>query len=118
MASVFENVEERPTAKNCWPISVLSVVSKIFEKLVNNRLVDNLEKCGLFFISSMVLNILNYRQAFSELYRIELLRLLIGLELLELWHLIYPRLSTRCAMLVFFTYSNVTEFQAGYLILI
>ena len=49
VASVFENVEERPTAKNCCPISVLSVVSKIFEKLVNDRLVDNLEKCGLFF---------------------------------------------------------------------
>ena len=26
----------------------LSVVSKVFEKLVNNRLVDPLEKCGLF----------------------------------------------------------------------
>ena len=49
MVSVFDNVEERPTVKNCRPISVLSVISKIFEKLVNNRLVDNLEKCGLFF---------------------------------------------------------------------
>ena len=26
----------------------LSVVSKVFEKLVNNRIVDHLEKCGLF----------------------------------------------------------------------
>ena len=28
--------------------SLLSVVSKVFEKLVNNRIVDHLEKCGLF----------------------------------------------------------------------
>ena len=28
--------------------SALSVVSKVFEKLVNNRIVDNLENCGLF----------------------------------------------------------------------
>ena len=29
-------------------VSLLSVVSKVFEKLVNNRIVDHLEKCGLF----------------------------------------------------------------------
>ena len=45
---VFKNVEERSTAKNYHPVSLLSVVSKIFEKLVNNRLVDHLEKCSLF----------------------------------------------------------------------
>ena len=28
--------------------ALLSVVSKVFEKLVNNRIVDHLEKCGLF----------------------------------------------------------------------
>ena len=45
---VFKNVGERSTAKNYCPISLLSVVSKVFEKLVNNRIVDHLEKCGLF----------------------------------------------------------------------
>ena len=45
---VFKNVGERSTAKNYHPISLLSVVSKVFEKLVNNRIVDHLEKCGLF----------------------------------------------------------------------
>ena len=44
----FKNVGERSTAKNYRPVSLLSVVSKVFEKLVNNRIVDNLEKCGLF----------------------------------------------------------------------
>ena len=45
---VFKNVGERSAAKNYCPVSLLSVVSKVFEKLVNNRIVDHLEKCGLF----------------------------------------------------------------------
>ena len=46
---VFKNVGERmSTAKNYQPVSLLSVVNKVFEKLVNNRIVDHLEKCGLF----------------------------------------------------------------------
>ena len=45
---VFKNVGERSTAKNYRPFSLLSVVSEVFEKLVNNRIVDHLEKCGLF----------------------------------------------------------------------
>ena len=46
---VFKDVGERSTAKNYRPVSLLSVVSKFFEKLVNNRIVDHLENCGLFF---------------------------------------------------------------------
>ena len=48
MVPVFKNVGERSTAKNFHPVSLLSVVSKIFEKLVNNRIVDHLEKYGIF----------------------------------------------------------------------
>ena len=48
MIPLFKNVWERSTAKNYRPVSVLSVVSNVFEKLVNNRFVDHLEKCGLF----------------------------------------------------------------------
>ena len=33
---VFKIVGERSTAKNYCPVSLLSVVSKVFEKLVNN----------------------------------------------------------------------------------
>ena len=40
---VFKNVGERSTAKNYHPVSLLSVVSKVFEKLVNNRIVDHLQ---------------------------------------------------------------------------
>ena len=49
MVLVFKNVGESSTAKNYCPVSLLSVVSKVFEKFVNNRMVDHLEKCGLFF---------------------------------------------------------------------
>ena len=45
---VFKNVGERSTAKNYHPVGLLPVVGKVFEKLVNNRIVDHLEKCGLF----------------------------------------------------------------------
>ena len=41
---VFKNVGERSTAKNYRPVSLLSVVSKVTEKLVNIRIVDLLEK--------------------------------------------------------------------------
>ena len=48
MVPVFKNVGERSTAKNNCPVTLLSVVSKVFEKLVNNRIVNHLEKCGFF----------------------------------------------------------------------
>ena len=35
---VFKNVGEWSTAKNYHPVSLLSVVSKVFKKLVNNRI--------------------------------------------------------------------------------
>ena len=44
---VFKNVGER-SAKNYRPVSLLFVGSKVLEKLVNNRIVDHLENCGLF----------------------------------------------------------------------
>ena len=49
MIPVFKNVGERSAAKNYHPVSLLSVVSEVFEKLVSNRIVDHLDKCGLFF---------------------------------------------------------------------
>ena len=48
MVIVFKNVWERSTAKNYRPVSFLSLVSKVFEKLLNNRIFDHLEKCGFF----------------------------------------------------------------------
>ena len=40
---VFKNVGERSTDKNYHPVSHLSMVSKVLEKLVNNRIVDHLD---------------------------------------------------------------------------
>ena len=113
---IYKNVGERSTAENYCPVSLLSVVSKATEKLVNNRTVDHLKKC-FFLISSMVLGLLDKLQIFSQLYLIELLGLLTGLVLLEVWNLIYPRLLTEFGMLVFFTNLTLMEFQVRYLAL-
>ena len=48
LVSVFKNVEERSAAKKYCIVSLLFPVSKVFEKLANNRIVGHLEKCGLF----------------------------------------------------------------------
>ena len=42
----LKNVGERAKAKTCGPASLPSVVRKTFGKLVNNRLIDHLKKCG------------------------------------------------------------------------
>ena len=79
---VFKNVGERSTAKNYYPASLLPVVSKVFQKLVN-RIADHQQKCGLFsdfqygFRSS---------QSNADLLTVasdKLLRLLTDLGLLE-----------------------------------
>ena len=50
----------------------------------------------------MVLGLLDQLLIFSQLYLMELLGLLTSLGLLELWHLMYPRILTGFGMLVFF----------------
>ena len=49
VVTVFKNVWKRSTAKNYRLVSLLSMVSKVFEKFVNNRIVDYLENCGILF---------------------------------------------------------------------
>ena len=65
----------------------------------------------------MVLGLVDQLLIFSQLYLIELLGLLTGLGLLELWHLIYPRLLSVFGMLVYFTNVSLMEFQVRYLAL-
>ena len=48
VVNVLKNVGEKSTAKNYRPTSLLFVVSKVFGELVNNRIDNHLEKCGLF----------------------------------------------------------------------
>ena len=59
MFLVFKNVGKKSTTKNYHLVSLLSVVGKVFEKLVSNGLVDHLGKCGRFLISSIDLGLLN-----------------------------------------------------------
>ena len=47
---VLKNMGERSTAKNYCPVSLLSVVSKIFQKFVINQLVNRFLKYGLFSV--------------------------------------------------------------------
>ena len=54
VVSVFKNFGERSTANNYHPASLLFVVSKLFEKLVNNRVFDHLEKRGIFSFFGLV----------------------------------------------------------------
>ena len=111
---VFKNVGESSTAKNYHPVSLLSVVSKVFEKLGNNRIVDHLEDCGLFF--HFLYGFRSSRSAADLLTVVfdTIDGLLTGLGLLELQHLIYPRLLTWFGMLVFFTNFSLMKFQVRY----
>ena len=65
-------------------------------------------------ISIMVLGLLDQLQIFPQLYLIELLGFSIGLGLIELRHLIYPR---NISMLVFFINLSLMDFQVRYLVI-
>ena len=43
MVPVFTNIGEKYVARNYCPVSL-----QVFEKFVHNRIVDHLNKCGLF----------------------------------------------------------------------
>ena len=103
---------ERSTAKNYCPVSLLSVISKVFGKLVNNWILDHLERCGLLsdfqygFRSCQsttdLLTVVSYRivKEFSRSGGTPAVALLTGF-----------------GMLVFFTNLSLTEFQVRYLAL-
>ena len=85
MIPTFETVAERSTAKNYRPVRFLSLVSKVFEKLVNNRIVDHIEKYGIF--SDFKYGFRSSRSTADLLTvvfdKIEFLGLLTGLGLLK-----------------------------------
>ena len=60
----FKNVGERSTVKSYRPVSPLSLVSKVFEKLLNNGIVDHLEKYGTFCDFQYGLGLLDQLQIF------------------------------------------------------
>ena len=75
VAPVFKNIAERSTDKNDHPVSIFSVVSKVF---ANKKIVDLLGEKAFFLISSMVLGLLDQWQIFLQLYLIELLEFLVS----------------------------------------
>ena len=50
MVPVFKKFGEWSAAKNYRRVSLLSVVSKVIEKRINNRIVDHLKRCDLFSV--------------------------------------------------------------------
>ena len=72
---------------------------------------------AFFLICSMVLGLLDQLQISSQSHLIELLGLLTALELLQLWHLIYPTLLEGFGMLVCFPNLSLMEVQVRYLAL-
>ena len=46
--SLFKNVGEKSTGQNYNLVTLPSVVSKLFEKIVNNKIFDHQEKSSLF----------------------------------------------------------------------
>ena len=118
MVPVFKNVGERSKAKNCRPVSLAYVVSKALEKRGSSRLVDYLEKCGLFsdfqygFRSSRstadLLTVASDRIA-TAFIRSGAIRG-VAIDISRLW--------TRFNMLVFFTTLRLIEFLVRYLALI
>ena len=65
----------------------------------------------------MVLGLLSQLKIFWQLCLIELQGLLPGLGLIELYHLIYPKLLIEFGILVLFTKLGLMEFQVRYLAL-
>ena len=57
MVLVFKNVGERSATKNYCHVALISVLSKVFEKLANNKIVD--KNMAFILISSVALRLLN-----------------------------------------------------------
>ena len=91
-----------------------ALLTQLFEKLVNNKLVNNFEKYSLFSDFEY-----GFRSSWLTGYNLadvvdRISRVFIGLQLPELYHLLYLRLSTECGMLIFFTNASQIEFQDEY----
>ena len=72
---------------------------------------------AVFLISNMVLGLLDQLQIFSQFYLIEMLGLLTGLGLLELWHMINLVAFDRVWHAGFLHKLRLIEFQVRYLAL-
>ena len=83
MVPLFKNVEERYTAKNDRPFSLLFLIGKVCKKLIIGLLIT-WRNMPYFLISFMVLGLPDQLQIFRQFYLIESRGLLTSLGLLEL----------------------------------
>ena len=111
---VFKNAVDTSTAKNHRPISILSVVSKVFKNLVNNTLVDHFDKCSL--LSGFQYGFRSSRSTAELLTLVSdrIARLLIVLGLSDLYHFMYLRFLTWFVMLIYFINLGLMEFLLRY----
>ena len=118
MVPVFKNVGEMSAAENYRLVILLSVVTKVFEKLLYNRIINHLEKYYLFsyfqygFRSSQ--STANLVTVVSDRFARACNR---SGATQAIWHLIYPRLLIGFGMLVFLKNLSLMEFQVRYLAL-
>ena len=114
---VFKNVGERSAVKNYRLVSLLSVVGKVFEKVVHNRIVDDLEKCGHFS---------DYQHGFRSSGSIANLLKVVPDRIARAFHkpratqavaLDISKALTGFGMLVLFNNLSLMEFQVRYLAL-
>ena len=103
MVPVFKNAGEMSSAKNYHSGSLVSVISIVFEKLVNNRIVDHLDKCGLFYYFQYGFRSSRSTADLLTVASDRIARAFNRSRATQLWHLIHPRLLTGFGMLVFFT---------------
>ena len=86
---VFKNVGERSTAKNYHPVSLLPEVSKVFKKLVNNRIADHLWPFYFRFpVAADLLTVVSDRiaRAFSRSGATRAVALYISKAFDRVWH--------------------------------
>ena len=110
MDASFKNVGKSSAAKNYLSVSLLSVVSKVFQKLVNN--VDHLQNCGL--ISSMVLGLLDQTADLLTVVTYRIARIFNGCGTTVA---VNSKTFDRVWHGGFFANLSLTEFQVRYLVL-
>ena len=115
---VFKNIEERSAAKYCRPVGFLSVVSGIFEGLVNNRIVDHLQKSDLF--SDIQYGFRSFQSTADVLTAVSdrIARAFNKSGATRAVALDISKALTGFGMLVHFTNLSLMEFQVGYLTII
>ena len=114
---VFKNTGERCIVANHHSVSLLSVVSKVFEKLVNNKLLDHLEKYGLLFYFQYGFRSSRSTADLLTIASDRIARVLNRSGATQAVALDISKTFEGSGMLVFFTNKNLIELQFRYLAL-